>query len=195
VYFKNVHPRFPEGGKLTQHMEGMKLGDTLDFKGPLGEFIFNCGDPTATPRADGLASFTHARSGLEQPFDRLGFIAGGSGITPVLQVMTNLLRDPAAKVRVWVLYANQTEQDILCRDMLQRFEQDPRVRVWYTVDRPAPGWAYSSGFINEAMVKEHLPAASPTTATFMCGPPPMIKFACIPNLEKIGYTDKSYFCF
>jgi hypothetical protein len=29
----------------------------------------------------------------------------------------------------------------------------------------------------------------------MCGPPPMIKFACIPNLEKAGYTDRDYMSF
>ena len=32
VYFAKTHPRFPEGGKMTQHMEAMKIGDTLDFK-------------------------------------------------------------------------------------------------------------------------------------------------------------------
>jgi hypothetical protein len=38
------------------------------------------------------------------------------------------------------------------------------------------------------MVREHLLPAGPDSIVAMCGPPPMIKFACIPNLEKVGYT-------
>ena len=29
----------------------------------------------------------------------------------------------------------------------------------------------------------------------MCGPPPMINFACIPNLEKMVYTNENYMQF
>lgn len=54
--------------------------------------------------------------------------------------------------------------------------------------RPPEGWQYSSGFINEDMVRQHLLPAGPDAIVAMCGPPPMIKFACIPNLEKVGYT-------
>jgi nitrate reductase (NAD(P)H) len=36
VYFANVHPRFPDGGKLTQHLDKMSIGDTVQVKGPLG---------------------------------------------------------------------------------------------------------------------------------------------------------------
>jgi len=26
VYFRNVHPKFPDGGKMSQHMESMNIG-------------------------------------------------------------------------------------------------------------------------------------------------------------------------
>lgn len=29
VYPANVHPKFPEGGKLTQYLESMNIGDTI----------------------------------------------------------------------------------------------------------------------------------------------------------------------
>lgn len=57
------------------------------------------------------------------------------------------------------------------------------------------GWPYSSGFINDTMIKDHMPAPGPDTQILMCGPPPMINFACIPNLEKLGYTPDMYFPF
>ena len=36
VYFKNVHPKFPDGGKMSQHLENMKIGETIDIRGPSG---------------------------------------------------------------------------------------------------------------------------------------------------------------
>ena len=59
------------------------------------------------------------------------------------------------------------------------------------VDRVPEGmkWAYSTGFVSEAMVKEHLFPHAPGALAVMCGPPPMIKFACLPNLAKAGYPE------
>ena len=94
-----------------------------------------------------------------------------------------------------ILYANQTEKDILCQDLLDECLKDPRVKVWYTVDRAPPGWKYSTGFIDEAMIREHMPPPADDTVVFMCGPPPMLKFACIPNLNKVGHSEANYFSF
>ena len=103
-----------------------------------------------------------------------------------------------------ILYANQTPTDILMADELNAFEKDPRAHVWYTVDRPggnpdhplnADDWKYSTGFINEAMVKEHLPAPADDVCTFMCGPPMMLEKACIPNLKRVGHEEFNIFAF
>lgn len=51
------------------------------------------------------------------------------------------------------------------------------------------------GFISAEMCKEQLPAASDDTIAFLCGPPAMIKFACIPNLTANGYSSTSHFNF
>lgn len=40
VYFKNVHPKFPEGGKMSQYLENMKIGDTIDVRGPSGRLQY-----------------------------------------------------------------------------------------------------------------------------------------------------------
>ena len=36
VYYANVHPRFPEGGVMSQHVDKMKIGDTMLMEGPKG---------------------------------------------------------------------------------------------------------------------------------------------------------------
>eukprot|EP00958_Prasinococcus_capsulatus_P001618 scaffold141_cov410-Prasinococcus_capsulatus_cf.AAC.16 len=58
-----------------------------------------------------------------------------------------------------LLFANQTENDILLRDEIEQWHTDPTVsfRRWYTLDRPGDGWEYSQGFINEQMLKESMP--------------------------------------
>jgi len=198
IYFKNVHPRFPEGGVLTQHLESLKIGDKIDVKGPMGEYIFNtsvsiAGVPTP-PNA--LSTFTHTTKGVKQTYRQLGLICGGSGITPGLQVAEAVLADATLNVKIMLLYASQTEADLLCRDQIEKLGADERFSFWYTVDRPSDGWAYSSGFINEAMCRERLPAPGKEHVVFICGPPPMVKFACLPNLEKVGHSlETNVFCF
>jgi hypothetical protein len=41
VYFKNVHPKFPDGGKMSQHLDGLKVGDPLLMKGPKGSLEYH----------------------------------------------------------------------------------------------------------------------------------------------------------
>ena len=40
VYFKNVHPKFPDGGKMSQYLENMNIGDTIDVRGPSGLLVY-----------------------------------------------------------------------------------------------------------------------------------------------------------
>jgi len=100
-------------------------------------------------------------------------------------------------VQLSLLYANQTEEDILCRSEIEALakESGGRFKFHYTVDKkPKGNWAYSVGFISEEMIAENLfakePGSNNDVQTFMCGPPPMIKFACLPNLEKLGFGEK-----
>jgi len=158
-------------------VEKLAIGDQLQFKGPLGEYTFSEASPT------------FSKEKATTPYKSLGLIAGGSGITPCLQVATAVLAADL-DVQIKLLYANQTPEDILCQEELDVIVKDPRVKLWYTVDRAPEGWKYSTGFINEEMLREHMPAASEHTYVFMCGPPPMLKFACRPNLDKLGHTEE-----
>lgn len=187
VYFPNVHPKFPEGGKLTQHLEKMQIGDTIDAKGPIGRFEYlGNGNFRVKKGRDVYASYT-AKS--------FGMIAGGTGITPMRQIMQAILKNPEDKTKIHLLFANQTEADILLRDELEAMTKDPRVKVWFTLDRPEADWKYSSGFISYEMVNEHMPKPEADNYILMCGPLPMINFACKPNLEKVGFKDEQMFAF
>ncbi|TMS39991.1 hypothetical protein L596_006434 [Steinernema carpocapsae] len=79
VYFKNTHEKFPEGGKMSQHLESMQIGDTIDFRGPSGLIVYK-GNGTFAVRPDKKSEIAIRK------FDHIGMIAGGTGITPMLQI-------------------------------------------------------------------------------------------------------------
>lgn len=182
VYFKNVHPKFPAGGKMTQHLESLKIGDKIDVRGPNGRIQYH---------GNGKFTVRKTRKAPPEVFNvkRVGLIAGGVGITPILQLVRHILKNPDDKTECALLFANQTEDDILLREELEKAakEHPGRFKYWYTLDRPSADWKYSSGFIDEKMIGDYLYPASDDTLTLMCGPPPMINFACLPNLEKLGH--------
>ena len=39
VYKAGVHPKFPEGGKMSQHLDSLNVGDTVEMRGPKGELL------------------------------------------------------------------------------------------------------------------------------------------------------------
>ena len=71
-----------------------------------------------------------------------GMIAGGTGITPMLQIIHAALRDePNSNVTCSLIYANQTEDDILVREELEAAVEKfgGRFKLHYTLDRPPQG--------------------------------------------------------
>eukprot|EP01147_Barroeca_monosierra_P003617 gene3617-8321_t len=182
IYRRDVHPKFPEGGKMSQYLETLKIGDTIDVRGPAGHITYI---------GNGVFEFADKMKKTpprRRKVTKVAMLAGGTGITPMLQIIKDILKHPRDRTEVYLIFANQTEEDILVRDELEAAAKDSRVHLWYTLDRPSDGWKYSSGYITEAMLSEHIPSAAEDVQVLICGPPPMIKFACLPNLEKIGYT-------
>jgi cytochrome-b5 reductase len=93
------------------------------------------------------------------------------------------------------------EDDILVREELESLVKDfpDRFQLHYTLDRPPEdgSWKYSTGFITKEMLQKHMlfNGSPKNTQVFMCGPPPMIKFACVPNLTELGFTEEDMFAF
>lgn len=190
VYFKDVHPKFPEGGKMSQYLNNMNIGDCIDVRGPSGRLKYL-----------GKGQFSLKLLRKDPPrivkVKKVGMIAGGTGITPMLQLARHILKDPSDETQLALLFANQTEKDILLRDELEEAtaKNPKQFKVWYTVDTPTDNWKYSSGFINADMIQQHLFPPGPDTLILMCGPPPMVNFACIPNLDKLGYNPDLRFAY
>ncbi len=112
----------------------------------------------------------------------------------MLQIIRAIIRDPLDRTEVYLIFANQTEEDIFLRKELEELPKD-RFHLWYTLDRPSKGWNFSSGFVNSEMCKSHLPPPAPDTMIFVCGPPNMVKYACEPSFQELGFSTEDYFVF
>ncbi|XP_051172537.1 NADH-cytochrome b5 reductase 3 isoform X1 [Leptopilina boulardi] len=190
VYFKNVHPKFPEGGKMSQYLENLSVSDTVDFRGPSGRLVYK-----------GEGKFTIKLLRKEPPVEynvkKVVMLAGGTGITPMLQLIRAMIKDPKDQTQASLLFANQTEKDILLRKELEEIakKNSDRFKLWFTLDTSSEGWNYSTGHISAEMISEHMFPPSSDTIVLMCGPPPMINYACTPNLDKLGYDTKLRFAY
>lgn len=124
-------------------------------------------------------------------------LAGGTGITPMLQLIRAIIKDPTDETETSLLFANQTEKDILLRDELNEIAKayPNKLKLWYTLDTSNEKWPYSTGYISADMIEKHMFPPSSDTIVLMCGPPPMINFACTPNLDKLGYDTKLRFAY
>nr|CAG4644227.1 EOG090X0BKI [Lepidurus arcticus] len=190
VYFRNVHPKFPEGGKLSQYLESLPIGEVVDVRGPSGLLVYEGKSRFA------IKTEKKAPASLVQA-SKLNMISGGTGITPMLQLIRQILKDPEDKTEMALLFANQTPSDILLKEELEEAcDKNPhRLKLWYTVDRPDESWKFSTGFVSAEMIAEHLLPPGPDTLVLLCGPPPMVNFACQPNLDKLGYSSKLRFAY
>jgi len=188
IYKANEHPKFPEGGKMSQHLDSLQIGDMQEMKGPKGHLNY---------LGKGKFTIKEMRKPLsERSVKHVGMIAGGTGITPMLQIISAVLRDPNDSTSLSLLFANQTEDDILVREELETLAQKypNQFKLHYTLDNPPTtgNWKYSSGFINKDMISKHLPSSNDSTLIVLCGPPPMVKYACIPNLTELGFKEDQY---
>ncbi|KAG8793788.1 NADH-cytochrome b5 reductase [Serendipita sp. 398] len=112
---------------------------------------------------------------LESLLDRnrhLGMIAGGTGITPMLQIIRAVLKDHDDKTQVSLIYANVTFDDILLKEELDHLaEAHPdRFSVYYVLnEQPADGWDGGVGFVTKDMIKHHMPAPKEDIKVLLCG--------------------------
>ena len=100
VYKAGIHPKFPEGGKMSQYLDTLKIGDTMDMKGPKGNLHYV-----------GKGQFSVKELGkplVMRKATHFGMIAGGTGITPCVQVIEAILRDEKDTSIIHLLYANQS---------------------------------------------------------------------------------------
>lgn len=83
-------------------------------------------------------------------------IAGGTGITPMLQIIRAIQRGRAAgdRTEVDLIFANVNPEDILLKEDLDALvKQDKGIRVYYVLNNPPEKWDGGVGFVTAEMIK------------------------------------------
>jgi len=104
-------------------------------------------------------------------------IAGGTGITPMYQVINEILKNSQDKTEISLLFANNTEEDILLKyelDLLAKRHKNFKVN-YVVIEKNTSYWKGDIGFITADLVKKYLPNQSDENLILVCGPPPMMK--------------------
>lgn len=103
-------------------------------------------------------------------------IAGGSGITPVYQLARGILTNSEDRTKVTLIYAANTEEDILLRREFDAFQKEfpGRFEAVYAVSQPTEGSTIRKGRVTKSLLDE-LAKTRPMKdgKVFMCGPPAM----------------------
>ncbi|EFX05736.1 cytochrome b5 [Grosmannia clavigera kw1407] len=159
---------YPDGLLTGRYLALLQVGDTVRFRGPKGAMRYN--NPGG------------------RLCRRIGMIAGGTGITPMFQLIRAICDDSHDQTEVSLIYANRSEPDMLLRRELDAFaRQYPRnLKVWYMLDHPPADWPYGSGFVTADVMRERLPKPAPDTKIMLCGPPGMIN-ASKAALQSLGF--------
>ena len=148
---------YPDGLLTSRYLANLQAGvDSVMFRGPKGAMKYRRGWA-----------------------ERIGMIAGGTGITPVYQVVRAICEDEGDETRVSLVYANKGEGDILLRGELEALaERFPeKLRVWYLLDVAPEGWGYGVGHITKEVVQERMPQPGAGSKVMVCGPPGMVNAA------------------
>ncbi|PFH48399.1 hypothetical protein AMATHDRAFT_65573 [Amanita thiersii Skay4041] len=176
-----------ENGNTSKYIHSMKVGDTLAMKGPIPKFPYKANE-----------------------FDEVAFIGGGTGITPLYQVLNHALTDKSNKTHFKLLFCNLTEKDILLREELDSLKKKypNNLDIVYLVDNPGPNWTGPSGYISADVIKKHVapPSLGDKVKVFVCGPPGQVAaMAGKKNgmkqgelggiLKELGYTEDQVYKF
>jgi cytochrome-b5 reductase len=157
---------YPQG-LMTNHLAAMNVGDEIEIRGPKGAMQY---------------SRTYAKN--------IGMIAGGTGITPMYQLIRAICEDEEDNTQISLLYASNSEEDILLREELDAFaaKNPHKFKFQHVLAKPKDSWTGLQGFINQDMIKEHLAPATDSSKVLLCGPPPMIN-AMKKNLAGLGWKE------
>jgi NAD(P)H-flavin reductase/ferredoxin len=155
-------------GIFSSHLESeLKVGDRLRLFGPLG------------------------RLKIRLSYRSILAIAGGSGMAPILSMLTDLAEKQNTR-SVTFLFGARREKDLYFQDRLESLKRlMPALETVFALSDEQPqGWQGEAGLVTEALVRR-MPTLKNYDA-YLCGPPGMIE-AAIPLLIERGVRERNIY--
>lgn len=158
--------RVDEGFVSNYLLEDVKTGDLFESTSPDGYFYHN--------------PLFHGKD--------LVFIAGGSGITPLMSMLREVT-DRNLDRRIHLIYGSRDPEDIIFREELEdRASRHHNLTYSPVISEPPAGYEGYTGFINAELIGK-LTGDTAGKMFYLCGPEAMYRF-CGPELEKLGIPKK-----
>ncbi len=157
------------GGLFSSYVDQhLQEGERLTIQGPYGNFY------------------------LRDTNRKALFIAGGSGMAPILSLLRDMAEKQTARP-ITYFYGARTRRDLFLLDALYEFEHRlPNFRFIPALSEPASGdaWDQETGLITD-VVKRLVPNGTNMEA-YMCGPSVMIDAALV-TLSRLGLKESDMF--
>jgi cytochrome-b5 reductase len=130
----------------------------------------------------------------------------------MLQIIRKVLNHSEGrdKTKITLVFANQTEEDILLREELDNYVKahPDQIKVHYLLDRPTEQWTGGKGFVTKEVIQEFMPGPNePNALVAVCGPDKMVELISGPKakdksqgelsgiLKELGYTSENVYKF
>jgi NAD(P)H-flavin reductase len=153
-------------GRVTNVMAGLRAGDVLTMRGPLGR-------PWPIERAHG---------------GDLVIVAGGLGLAPLRAAIYHAIRHRSSFRRVVLVVGARDASQLLYRDELESWlAGDHGLEVLLTLDEADDAWPHRTGVVSSLFPEAGLDPKASTV--FTCGPEIMMRFA-MRDLELLGLPDE-----
>jgi NAD(P)H-flavin reductase len=164
-----VHVRRIPGGRFTTHVfDGMKVGDAVDFEGPLGRFT------------------------LHDSKRPILFVAGATGFAPIKSILEDAFRRGLGRP-MQLYWGVRTASDLYLLETLERWQREhPNfafVPVLSHADEDA-SWPGRRGLVHEALLADHPDLSG--YEVYACGSVRMVE-AAVPDFLAHGLGEQ--FCF
>jgi len=104
--------------------------------------------------------------------DRVCFLVGGTGITPVRSILRDAMHHDRVFSDALLLYGSRDENCVPFAEEFARMSSHG-VRLELCFENPPVGWAGETGFVSAEIVRRHLDGVR-TTPFFVAGPPLMV---------------------
>lgn len=147
-----------ELGTVSRMFGELSIGDKINITGPQGfyDYTRNCRNA-------------------------IGMVAGGTGITPIYQVMKAIFDDAKDKTQVHLIYGSRCEEELFLKNEIDLMvsKRPNQFHVYYLVEQTdRDDWEGGIGYVTREIMETHLPPPGPKDKVqlLICGPPKMVSF-------------------
>ncbi|MBK7665501.1 MAG: cytochrome b N-terminal domain-containing protein [Sterolibacteriaceae bacterium] len=164
-----LHVRQIPGGRFTgQVFTQMKVGDSLRFEGPLGDFT------------------------LRESASPILFVAGATGFAPIKSIVEDAFQRGVQRPMV-LYWGVRQKQDLYMLDLAQRWQREHanfRVVPVLSAPQPEDAWSGRTGLVHEAMLADFADLTG--FEVYVCGSVKMVE-AAVPAFIAQGLGDDACF--